>query len=120
MKKEVLLFPEEYWRNSQLSTVRHFGSCRIGEQEFVIVDKLGRDIFECSAIAEREGRDKAIEAGEPADLIDVRLQQAYRRLGRDRIIGLLKVGKTLRDINRIAKGHEDTTEDRSGQPGHKP
>ena len=60
--------------------------------EYVICDKQGRDIFECSIIAEREGRDKAIEPGEPADLVDTRYIPAYRALGRDRFIKWLKDG----------------------------
>lgn len=97
----ALLITEECWRNSPLSVVRHTGMCRIGEQEYVIVDKLGRDIFECSAMAAREGRDKAIAPGEPADLIDVRLQKAYRKLGREGMIKLLEEGRTLEEINDI-------------------
>lgn len=95
-----LLIAEDYWANSNLSIVRRTGQCRFNGQHFIIVDKHGRDIFECSLIAEREGRDKAIEPGEPCDLIDIRLQKAYRRLGRDRIIELLKEGKTLSEINK--------------------
>lgn len=84
--------PEEYWANSYFSVARHFGRIKVNGVEYVICDKLGRDIFECSAIAEREGRSKAIEPGEPADLVDIRYIPAYRALGRDRFIVWLKDG----------------------------
>lgn len=50
----------EYWENSPFSIVRHFGKIEICGHRYLICDKLGRDIFECSAIADREGRQKAI------------------------------------------------------------
>ena len=92
---------EQVWRDSPLSVARFYGGIVYNGQSYIIVDKHGRDLYECSEIAEREGRDKAIEPGEPADLIDERLQKAYKRLGRDRIIALLKEGKTLTEINKI-------------------
>ena len=98
-----LLMTEEYWMNSQFSIARYYGGMELDGRKYIIVDKLGRDLCECSAIAEREGRDKAIEAGEPADLILATLQKAYRKLGRDRIIALIKEGKSEEEINDIAK-----------------
>ena len=98
-----LLFTEESWMNSQLSIARHYGGCQLGGQQYIIVDKHGRDLWECSRIAEAEGRDKAIEPGEPADLIDARLQNSYKRLGRDRILSLLREGKSLSEINKAKK-----------------
>lgn len=92
---------EEYWVNSQLSVARYYGGINLDGSEYIIVDKLGRDLWECSAIAEREGRDKAIEAGEPADLILAALQKAYKKLGRDRIIDLIKEGKTEKEIKAL-------------------
>ena len=96
-----LLMTEEYWANSQLSVAKYYGGINLDGREYIIVDKLGRDLWECSAIAEREGRDKAIEAGEPADLILKELQKAYKKLGRDRIIELIKEGKTEREIKAL-------------------
>ena len=92
---------EEYWANSQLSIARYYGGINLDGREYIIVDKLGRDLWECSAIAERGGRDKAIEPGEPADLILATLQKAYRKLGRDRIIELIKEGKTEKEIKAL-------------------
>ena len=98
-----LLMTEEYWANSQFSIARYYGGMELYGRKYIIVDKFGRDLWECSEIAEREGRDKAIEAGEPADLILATLQKAYRKLGRDRIIALIKEGKSEREINDIVK-----------------
>ena len=93
-----LLMVEEYWMNTQLSVVRHYGHCQYNGARYIIVDKQGRDLWECSAIAEREGREMAIGPGEPADLIWDGLQPHYRRLGRDRIIALLREGKSFEEI----------------------
>lgn len=98
-----LLMTEDYWMNTQLSVARHYGGVTFDGREFIIVDKLGRDLWECSIIAEREGRQKAIEPGEPADLILKSLRWAYRKLGRDRIIELIKEGKTEKEIKALAK-----------------
>lgn len=97
-----LLMTEEYWANSQLSVARYYGGIKLDGHEYIIVDKLGRDLWECSAIAEREGRDKAIEPGEPADLILATLKKAYRKLGRERIIALIKEGKNEKEIKELS------------------
>ena len=80
---------EEYWANSYFSVARYTGEIDIKGTRYVICDKHGRDIWECSAIAQREGRDKAIEPGEPADLVDSRYLPVYRAVGRDRFIAWL-------------------------------
>ena len=103
MSNAPLLMTEEFWANSQLSIARYFGGITFAGRKYIIVDKLGRDLFECSAIANREGREKAIEPGEPADLILSTLRFAYRKLGRDRIIELIKDGKTEEEIKALAK-----------------
>ena len=101
MSNVPLLMTEEFWANSQFSVARYYGGIKLDGHEYIIVDKLGRGLWECSAIAEREGRDKAIEAGEPADLILASLQKAYRKLGRDRIIALIKEGKNEKEIKAL-------------------
>ena len=98
-----LLMTEEFWANSQLSVARYFGGITFAGRKYIIVDKLGRDLFECSDIADKEGREKAIEPGEPADLVLSTLQMAYRKLGRERIIALIKEGKTEDEIKALAK-----------------
>lgn len=103
MSNVPLLMTEEFWANSQLSIARYYGEIIFCGRKYIIVDKHGRDIHELSAIADREGRDKAIEPGEPADLILSTLQMAYRKLGRERIIALIKEVKTEDEIKALAK-----------------
>lgn len=103
MSNAPLLMTEEFWANSQLSVARYFGGVTFEGRKYIIVDKLGRDLFECSDIADKEGREKAIEPGEPADLVLSTLQMAYRKLGRERIIELIKEGKTEDEIKALAK-----------------
>ena len=103
MSNAPLLMTEEFWANSQLSIARYYGELTFNGRKYIIVDKHGRDIYECSAIADKEGREKAIEPGEPADLILSTLRFAYRKLGRDRIIELIKDGKTEDEIKALVK-----------------
>ena len=93
--------------NSQFSIARYYGALRISNYTYIIVDKFGRDLAECTALANKEGRDKAIEPGEPADLIWDGLQKDYKRLGRDTILRLLKEGKSFEEIHLY--GTTDTT-----------
>jgi hypothetical protein len=81
---------EEYWANSQFSIVRYYGHIQISGHEYVIVNKEGKDIFECSIEADRAGRAKAIEPGEPCDLCRRDFVSYYRRLGREKFIGVLE------------------------------
>lgn len=103
MRNAPLLMTEEFWANSQLSIARYYGEIIFNGRKYIIVDKYGRDIYEVSEIAEREGRDKAIEPGEPADLILSTLRFSYRKLGRERIIALIKDVKTENEIKALAK-----------------
>lgn len=98
-----LIMAEEYWANSQLSIARYYGSINFMGHQYLIVNKEGKDIWECSKEAEKAGRDKAIEPGEPADLCIVSLVSSYRKLGRDKIIELVKQGKSEKEIKQIAK-----------------
>ena len=86
---------EEYWVNSQFSVVRYTGKIKVNDIVYVICNKEGKDIFECSIEAERAGRQKAIEPGEPADLVDERYLPVYRKLGRKKFIELIKTHKEL-------------------------
>lgn len=85
-----ILMTEEYWANSQFSIARYTGAINLDGHRFVIVDKTGKDIFELSAIAEKEGREKAIEPGEPCDLIRTDFIPLYKKYGRDKFIEVLK------------------------------
>lgn len=85
----VILMTEDCWANTQLSVVRHTGRIRLNDAIYVIVNKDGKDIFECSEEAERMGREKAIEPGEPADLCREDFVPIYRKLGRDKFLQFL-------------------------------
>lgn len=87
---KTILMTEEYWANSQFSIARYTGAINLDGHRFVIVDKTGKDIFELSAIAEKEGREKAIEPGEPCDLIRTDFIPLYKKYGRDKFIEVLK------------------------------
>jgi len=104
---QAILMTEEFWRNSQFSTARYYGRCNIDGKEYWIVNKEGKDLFQLSAEAQRAGRDKAIESGEPADLIRRDFIQYYRKLGRDKFITILKANPTaseneLKNIYKVA------------------
>lgn len=114
-----LIMTEEFWVNSQLSVARYYGGIKIQGREYIICDKTGRDIFQLSAIAHRQGKEKAIEAGEPADLVLKSLLPSYRKLGRDRIIALIKEGKTEKEIKAIARQKpNDNGQRKANNRGH--
>lgn len=108
---EPLIMTEEYWANSQLSIARYYGGINFNGKRYLIVNKEGKDVWQCTEEAEKAGRNKAIEPGEPADLCIVSLVPSYRKLGRDRILELIKQGKTVKEIKAIAfpkkKGGQD-------------
>lgn len=107
----AILMVEGYWRNSQFSIAKYYGEIEVkigGETiNYVIVNKEGKDIFECSLEAQKAGRDKAIEPGEPADLVDKRYVPAYRKMGREAFIKMLEEQEELTPelANELAKSY---------------
>lgn len=99
---------EEYWANTHFSIARHTGMVRVNGNVFVIVNKEGKDIFQLSIEAEKAGREKAIEPGEPADLCRIDFVPFYRKLGRDRFISVLKDNRGLSDKEMKAVYKEQT------------
>jgi hypothetical protein len=97
---ETIIYPEEYWMNSQLATARFFGGCIINK-EYVIVNKEG--------VSMRKLADKAkigdvlIPKGEPADLILKEWQPIYRALGRDAFIEHIKTNQDLKEAKKYVK-----------------
>lgn len=87
---KTIVMTESYWANTQLSVARYFGRVSIAGHEYVIVDKRGHDIFECSIEAEKAGREKAIEPGEPCDLCRVDFVPIYRKLGREQFLKFIQ------------------------------
>lgn len=100
------VIPEEYWKESHFSIAKYYGRIRINRAVYMIVDKHGRDIFELSDIAVKEGKQMAIEPGEPCDLCRVDWIPSYKALGRDKIIELIKEGKTLNEVKEYIKQHK--------------
>lgn len=85
-----VLMTEEYWANSPLSIARYYGTIKAFGCSYIIINKEGKDIFELSAIADKLGKDKAIEPGEPADLICRDFISFYKKLGREAFIAVLE------------------------------
>ena len=85
-----IVITEEYWANSPLSLARYYGRAKYNGHEYIIVNKEGKDIFECSMEAEKEGREKAIEPGDPADLCRDDFVSTYRKFGRDKFLAVLE------------------------------
>ena len=86
----AIVMSEEFWANSHFSIARYTGRINVDGHEYVIVDKRGYDIFECSSEAQKAGREKAIEPGEPADLCRVDFVKIYRKLGREKFFKFLE------------------------------
>lgn len=99
----TIVITENVWRNSQFSIAAHFGRIQLNGHEFVIVDKRGHDIFECSLEAEKAGRTKAIEPGEPADLCRTDFVPIYRKLGRDKFLEFLNANP---DVDTVRKAKD--------------
>ena len=100
---KAIVMAENYWANSMFSIARYFGKISIDGHEYVIVDKRGHDIFECSIEAEKAGRAKAIEPGEPCDLCRVDFVPIYRKLGREQF---LKFIPETPDVNTAKAARE--------------
>ena len=97
---------EEYWAATHFSIARYYGKIRAFGQEYIIVNKKGKDIFECCAEAEKQGREMAIPPGEPCDLVDRRYVPVYRKIGRDKFIEWVKEGLLLDDMNKRLEGEK--------------
>lgn len=93
-----VLMEEEYWANSYFSVARYSGGIKLGGSEYFVVNKQGQTLLEISVQMDKEGRDgKAIEPGEPADLIKADFIPFYKKLGRDKFIDVLKNNQTTSD-----------------------
>lgn len=90
MNNGPICMVEEYWANTQFSIARHYGRIQAFGHTYIIVNKEGKDIFECSIEADRAGREKAIEPGEPCDLCRTDFVPYYRKLGRDKFLEVLR------------------------------
>lgn len=91
---------ESYWANTHLSIARYYGGIKYNGHEYVIVNKDGKDIFECSMIAEKEGRKKAIEPGQPADLCRIDFVPIYRQLGREKFLAFCQAFPDMETVKQ--------------------
>lgn len=99
-----ILMTEEYWRNSYLSIARHYGQINFNGKIYMIVNKHGETLLEISERMEKEGKDGyAIPPGEPVDLILMEWVPVYRRLGRKRVMELIKANVSLKDAKKLKK-----------------
>lgn len=99
----AIIIDEEYWMNSQLSIVRHYGQIQMNGHHYMIVNKDGIDVFQLSNPKSKhyvEG-EKVIPPGEPCDLVRVDWIPVYQALGRDKTIELVKVGTSLEDAKKL-------------------
>lgn len=96
-----LVMAKEFWENSIFSIARHFGQIRIGGYIYVICNKDGKDVFACSLEAEKTGRQKAIEPGEPADLVRFDVLPIYRKLGREKFLQFCTENRDVWTIKEI-------------------
>lgn len=97
----AVLMTKEFWQNSQLSIARRYGRVSFNGTEFIVVNKEGKDIFQCSAEAKKAGRAMAIEEDEPADLVRRDFVKYYRALGRDKFIEILMQNRYASDKELI-------------------
>jgi hypothetical protein len=98
---ETIIYPEEYWMNSQLSIARFYGECLINGKKYVIVNKEGVSMRKLADKA-KDG-DMLIPEGEPADLILVDWQPIYKALGRDKFIEYIKTNQDLKYAKQYVK-----------------
>ena len=96
-RKTPICMTEEFWADSQLSVARYYGRISYNGKIFWILDKHGRDLWECTRIANEEGKEMAIDAGEPADLVREDFIKVYRKLGRDKFLELLQLNRLHSD-----------------------
>lgn len=97
---------QEFWMNGYLSVARYHGGVRFQRHQYVIVDKLGRDLWECTFAADRAGSSKAIPPGEPADLVRMDFVKHYKALGRDKFLQMLKDNQHATDKELKARMKE--------------
>lgn len=101
---DVIIMTEEYWANSQFSIARYYGGIQLNGHNYTIVNKEGLTIFELSDPISPHyvGDDKkAIEPGEPADLVREDWISVYRKLGRERTMELVKQNISLKDAKKL-------------------
>lgn len=101
-----ILLEEAYWANSQFSIARYYGSIKINSDTYTLCNKDGITIFELSNPDSKHyvGDDKkAIEPGEPADLVREDWIPIYKAVGREKFIEILKENLSLTEAKKRIK-----------------
>lgn len=92
---------EEYWANSYFSVARYRGGIQMDQHSYNIVNKEGITLFELSDPDSKhyvgDGDKKAIEPGEPADLVREDFIPYYKSLGREAFIKVLEENQRKSD-----------------------
>ena len=78
MNKTAIIIEEGYWMNSQLSVARFYGGIKFNGEEYVIVPPKN-------------------------DLLLTKWVSVYKKLGRERTIGLIKNGTSLKVAKEMIK-----------------
>lgn len=101
----AIIISEEYWVNTHLSIARYYGGIKLNGDEYKIVNKDGITLEELSDPRSKHyvKEDKAIPAGEPADLVLMQWIPIYRKLGREKTIELVKRGLSLKEAEKIVE-----------------
>lgn len=97
LQKTPICITQEFWANSQLSIARYYGRIQFNGHTFWILDKFGRDLWECTHIANKDGVEYAIQPWESADLVREDFKKVYRDLGRDKFFEILKASDSHSD-----------------------
>ena len=82
MRATPILIEEGYWKNSQLSVARFYGGIKFNGEEYVIVHPKN-------------------------DLLLSKWVPVYKKLGRERTIGLIKNGTSLEVAKKMIKAKDD-------------
>lgn len=108
-----ILMEESHWANSHLSVAQYLGGVVLNGTAYLVVNKDGKDIFECAKEAKKEGREKAIEPGEPRDLVAEPFIPLYRKMGREKFIRMIAQENelTLNKAKEWMKSHLSDRED---------
>ena len=85
-----LIIAKEHWLNSQLSVARFYGGISINGKQYII---MNHHLMWSDKI--------------PADLVLRELIPAYHKLGRDKILELVKQGKSEKEIKEIAENSKE-------------
>lgn len=93
--------------SSPFSIARYCGGIIVNGKQYVVVNKDGVTLAELSDPGSRHyvGDDrKAIEPGEPADLVLKEWLPVYRALGRERTMEIISQGKSLKEAIALVNG----------------